>query len=228
MDVGKSITFAFDDEDWLTKLGLGAVVAAVPLLNFAWSGYLVDLMRNVARGDARPLPEWTDLGDKLVRGLVVSIAILVYFLPIILVTCVAITSFMLPAIFANEDYVGEIAVLSSGFGIMLFCCIGLFSLIMAFFIPAVMINYSRQGTFAACFRLGELLAIIRENSSDYLVACLVWLAVSFVVSSALSVGLGIIAWIPCLGWIAAWAISAIASAWMMTMYGHLFGQVGAK
>ena len=76
MDIGKSITFALDDEDGLTKLGLGAVVAAVPLLSFAWNGYLVDLMRNVAHGDPNPLPDWTDLGDKFVRGLVVSAAVL--------------------------------------------------------------------------------------------------------------------------------------------------------
>jgi hypothetical protein len=228
MDIGKSITFAFDDEDWLTKLGLGAVVSAVPLLNFAWTGYLIDLMRNVARGEPNPLPDWSDIGDKLVRGLVVSLATFIYFLPAILVGCVAFTSFLLPAIFANEDYVDQIAIGSSGLGLVLFCCIGLFALAISFFMPAVYINYSRQGTFASCFRLGEILGIISENLSDYLTAFLVSTAVSFVASFALSIGIGAVALVPCVGIFIVWALSAVVSAWLMTIYGHLFGQVGAK
>jgi len=228
MDIGKSITFAFDDEDFLSKLGLGAVVAAVPLLNFAWSGYLIDLMRNVARGDERPLPEWTDLGDKLVRGLVISAAVFIYFLPAILVGCLAFTSFLMPAFFANEDFVDKVALAGSGLGLALSCCIGLYSLAMAFFIPAVYINYSRQGAFAACFRFGELFSVISENMSDYLTACAVAFGGGMAASFVLSAAMGVLAWIPCVGILIAWVLSAISSAWMMTVYGHLYGQVGAK
>jgi hypothetical protein len=58
MDIGKAFSFPFEDDDWLTKLFLGAVVSIVPILNFAWGGYTVDILRNVIDGVPRPLPAW--------------------------------------------------------------------------------------------------------------------------------------------------------------------------
>ena len=46
MDAEKSFTFPFEDKEWISKLGLGAVISLVPILNFAWSGYLVGIIRN--------------------------------------------------------------------------------------------------------------------------------------------------------------------------------------
>jgi len=36
MDVGKSFSFQFEDKEWLNQLGLGAIIALAPILNFAW------------------------------------------------------------------------------------------------------------------------------------------------------------------------------------------------
>ena len=87
MDIGKSLTFVTEDEKWLEKLGIGALITAVPILNFAWSGFMVDLMRNVAAGEPKPLPDWSDLGDKFVKGLIITLAGLIYALPALLVGC---------------------------------------------------------------------------------------------------------------------------------------------
>jgi len=50
MDLGRAYTFAFDDPEWASKFGLGALVSMVPGLNLVGLGYEVQ----VARGDARP------------------------------------------------------------------------------------------------------------------------------------------------------------------------------
>ena len=70
MDAEKSFTFPFEDTEWVSKLGLGALISMVPILNFAWSGYLVDIIRNVMNNDAEPLPTWDDLGKKFNDGLI--------------------------------------------------------------------------------------------------------------------------------------------------------------
>ncbi|MGB7095956.1 MAG: hypothetical protein WBD62_15035, partial [Anaerolineales bacterium] len=62
MDIGKSFSYPFEDDEWLTKLFLGAIVSAVPILNFAWTGYTVDIMRNVIDGVSMPMPAWSDFG----------------------------------------------------------------------------------------------------------------------------------------------------------------------
>jgi hypothetical protein len=81
MNIGKSFSFPFEDKQWISKLGLGAVITLVPILNFAWTGYIVQLTRNVMNNEQEPLPTWDDIGKKLTEGLILALAGLVYFLP---------------------------------------------------------------------------------------------------------------------------------------------------
>jgi hypothetical protein len=232
MDIGKSITFVAEDEKWLEKLGIGALVAAVPVLNFAWTGYMVDVMRNVAADEPRPLPGWADLGEKFVRGLVVTIAGLIYALPVILVGCLLFALSFVPLMAAagrgNNDFGQEMALGSTGAMIALGCCLGLFGLVLSFIFPAVLINYSRKGTFGSCFQLGEILRLITANLGEYVTAWVVTFAAAMLVGLLVgAVGI-LIGWIPCVGWIIVWVIGAVAGAYLGVVYAHIFGQVGVE
>lgn len=228
MDIGKSLSFVPEDENWLSKIGIGAVISAIPVLNFAWSGYLVDLMRNVARYDPRPLPDWDDLGGQFVRGLIVSIATFIYSLPLLLVICLASVSVIAPAIASGEDYSDALAAASGGIVVLGLCCLCVYILALTFFLPAVFINYARRGTFASTFALGEILQVITANLSDYLIAFGMTIAISFVLGIVISVLSSLVGWVPCVGWIAALVVGAVAQAWGTAIFAHLFGQVGAK
>ena len=48
MDIGKVFSYQFEDRQWITKLGLGALISLVPILNVAITGYMVGIIRNVA------------------------------------------------------------------------------------------------------------------------------------------------------------------------------------
>jgi hypothetical protein len=228
VDIGKAISFVPEDQNWLTKLGIGALVSSVPVLNFAWNGYLVDLMRNVAAYDPRPLPEWDDFGDKFMRGLMISLAMLIYGLPALLLACFGFAAVVGPSLAATQETVEALAAASGGLLVIALCCIGIYALALTFFFPAVFINYARQGTFVACFQLGALVRIITTNLGDYLLAWAVTLGVSVVLGLALSAIATIASFIPCVGWIGAWVASALAGAWGATIFAHLFGQVGAR
>lgn len=230
MDIGKSITFVAEDEKWLEKLGIGALVAAVPVLNFAWTGYMVDVMRNVAAGEDRPLPGWADLGEKFVRGLAITIAGLIYALPAILLGCLLFGLSFVPLFAASgqgsSDFGQEMALGSTGVLIALGCCLGLFGLVLSFIFPAVFINYSRKGTFGSCFQLGEILPLITANLAEYVTAWVVTFAASLLVGLLVGAAGMLVGWIPCIGWIILWAISAVAGAYLGVVYAHIFGQVG--
>ena len=60
MNLGKAFSYQFEDKQWASKLGLGGLITLVPILNFAWYGYMVDLIRNVADGVAEPVVERAD------------------------------------------------------------------------------------------------------------------------------------------------------------------------
>ena len=83
MDIGKSFSYQFEDKQWISKLGLGAVISLVPILNFAMSGYIVDILRNVENNVAKPLPNWDDLSKKFSDGLILFAAGLIYAAPLL-------------------------------------------------------------------------------------------------------------------------------------------------
>src|SRR5215213_7334307 len=91
MDAEQSFSFPFEDKDWASKLGLGASISAVPILSFAWSGYLVEIIRNVMSNAAEPLPAWDDLGKKFNDGIILFGAGLVYALPLLIALCLPLS-----------------------------------------------------------------------------------------------------------------------------------------
>ena len=68
MNINKAISYPFEDKQWISKLGLGAVIGMIPILNFALSGYLVDILRNVFSGAAEPLANWHNVDKKFMEG----------------------------------------------------------------------------------------------------------------------------------------------------------------
>ncbi len=82
MDFGRGLSFMRRDPNWIVKILLGSVLAMVPILNFAATGYGFDVIRNVYNGQETPLPEWGDgFGDKWVRGLIGTVIAFIYMLP---------------------------------------------------------------------------------------------------------------------------------------------------
>jgi hypothetical protein len=116
MNIGKSFSFVFDDKQWISKLGLGALITFIPILNFAWTGYMVGIIRNVMNNAQEPLPAWDDFGKKLTDGLLLAVASIVYSLPIIIVFCLPMSFMIVPAILAGNTDMQELANAVAGLG----------------------------------------------------------------------------------------------------------------
>jgi hypothetical protein len=83
MDYGKSFSFVFDDEEWVQKILIGGILSLIPIVNLVAIGYGLKVLKNVAAGMEKPLPDWDDFGDYFVKGLVSSLGSLVWALPAI-------------------------------------------------------------------------------------------------------------------------------------------------
>jgi len=95
MDIGKAFSFVAEDEEWLTKIGIGALISLLSFLIlpvFLLVGYVVQVTRNVKNGEPRPLPAWTEWEKLFMDGLYVGIAQIVYTLPFWLLMCLAIVT----------------------------------------------------------------------------------------------------------------------------------------
>ena len=50
MDIGRSFTYMFEDQDWLKKILIGGVVNLIPIVNLAATGYFIEAIKNTAEG----------------------------------------------------------------------------------------------------------------------------------------------------------------------------------
>jgi hypothetical protein len=230
MNIGKAFTYAFEDQQWIKKLLIGAVIWIVPILNFAWFGYLVETMRNVGAGIEPPLPEWSDnFGDKFVKGLVLWLANLVYAIPMLIPLCLWMLSFPALMSAAQSGNAEEaISALTGGIGFVVICCVSIYGLILSFITPAIHIQFSHKGSFGSCFQLREIFALVSQNIGNYLTAWLVWLGGSILIGIVISILATVLGLIPCLGWILAMLISGLGSAYILVFYSHLFGQISSQ
>ena len=137
-----NIEFPFEDNQWISKLGLGALITMVPILNFAWSGYLVDIIRNVMNNASEPLPTWDDLGKKLGDGLILFAAGIVYASPILILMCLPLSMMAFSDLFSGNGNMEEVARAIAGAGGALFY--GLLCLFVFYAIALSVIDIKRS------------------------------------------------------------------------------------
>lgn len=219
MDIAKSFTFMFEDPEWLRKLGIGflvvllgalfsiVLIGLIPLIMVL--GYTLDVTRNVMDGQANPLPEWNDWEGLLVRGLKLAGVLIVWSLPLILISI----PLGFGAALAGNGNQGNIATVMGSFISLCGVCLALaWGLVYLVFTPAIYVRLARTNRFSAGFEFGKLWAFTRENISNVIVVILLYLVAS-VVGGFASI---FIVTIP------------LVILWQMLVQAHLYGQVGAN
>ena len=184
MDIGKSFTFVFEDDAWITKILIAAVILflgtfflwlffiplilAVALLN----GYMVEIIRQVVGSKVDGLPEWDNWGDLIADGLKVLVIQIVYALPIIVLSCCLIVPIVIGA--ENSEALGVVL------GVVLGCFMVLWAIALSVVLPAATAVFAATGDLAAAFRFGEVFALVRDNLSTYLITLVMSWVASFV------------------------------------------------
>jgi uncharacterized protein DUF4013 len=84
IDVGEAFGFVFRSRNWFGRLAVGALcvlffwVFLIPA--FILLGYFVETARAISRGE-RELPPWTNIGQKLSDGFILSVVLFIWNLP---------------------------------------------------------------------------------------------------------------------------------------------------
>ena len=229
MDVGKALTYITEDERWMSKLIIALIVGFFSFLLFPiffLIGYVIAITRNVKDGVKKPLPEWEDWGKLFMDGLYVFIAQFVYTLPFLLVMCIAaLATGGLGAVAESGGNPDAMAALIGTTGLIISCFGFLWMVALVFISPAIIIQYVLQNDeFGACFRFGDVLGIARDSIADILIVILVTIGIGF----GVSIVAGILALIPCVGWIVAFLITLAMSPYLTAVSGHLYGQIATK
>ncbi len=185
MDIGSSFTYPMEDQDWLKKILIGAVLGLIPIVGgFLQMGYAVEAIKRTIDGVPTPLPEWDDWGGKLVKGLVYWVISFVYVLPLILIAaCVSVGGAALSsAVNGDSDTAGLIfALVQACFG----CLALIYGLAVGLVLPAAIGRYAATGEFGAAFQFGEVFSMVRHNIGTYVIV----LVMTFVAGLVASLGI---------------------------------------
>jgi len=228
MDLRKAFIYSFEDEDWVSKLGIGLAISLVPILNFAWIGYIIDIMRNVIKGEPKVLPGWDNLGEKFMDGLMLYLASLVYALPALLLIGIPMVIMIVPALLSSSGNMQNVANALFAAGGFVYLCLScillLYGLALSVVYPAIFVEYARQGTFVSCFQFKAIFTLIQNNVGPFFTAWGIYLATA--IGSGIAIGIvgGILGLIPCLGGIVAFIIGLALGVYTSLVYAHLFGQ----
>lgn len=211
MDVGKAFSFPAKDEKWMGKIVLIGVLQLIPIFGqLILAGWRLQTAKNVANKVENPLPE-LDFSRELVNGLKSTLVQFAYALPciILMIPVWVSTSFL----FNIEDMNQNVASVV-GFGSFILFLIAsilmvLYSLFIAFILPAALTHMIVKDDLAAAFDFKAVWGFVRRNPGAYL---LVILGVLF---AGILASLGVIACI--IGVI-------LSTVYAEAIVGHLYGQ----
>jgi hypothetical protein len=209
VDFGRAFTYVTEDADWVKKVLLGGLWMLLVVTIPAVMGYFLEVLQKVAWRQETPLPEWSDFGNKWIKGFLFCIIAFIYSLPGIIIMFIGFVPVFMAGISGSERGAG----LAVG-GMFLFMALAfLWFLLVAIVFPAVSIQYALYGNFGAAFQFNQIISIITKNIGAYIMAIIAYLAAYFLASLP-SV-------IPLIGAI----ISLFAYFYAYLVGAHAFGQL---
>ena len=233
MDIGKAFGFVFEDEDWVTKVLLGAAITLIPIFGaFALVGYAIAIIRNVMAGNPRPLPAWEDLGKLFVDGLLFWVAIMIYALPVWVFICPIFFVWVLPLLASEAENLmailaGVAGLVSLGAG----CLAMLYGIVLTLLTPALQIRYAETGELGACLRIGEIVHFTLDHIGSIIIAMLLVWAANAVLATVMSSVIGVVSLVPICGPIITLFLGLLMLAvttWLAFFAAHLYGQIGRQ
>lgn len=226
----ESIKKPFKD---LGKLIIGIILSIIPIVNWVAQGFIIECSGLGKNKPSKEMPEWKNISDYFIKGLLSYVIIFIYAIPAILVLSVSIgflvgslmSAFtgVLPAGFMSSVMAGQIAreeirqlasqnwmlILPTLIRVFPLILIGLFLLLVATYLsPIAILNYLKNKKFGKAFDLNSV--IKKAFTGQYFIAWIVAGLITIVLKT-------ILAFIPFVGPAIAYFVSGVIAF-------SLFGQ----
>jgi hypothetical protein len=209
MDFGIAFSFAFQDEEWLKKIAIGAVLALTGIGVIPIFGWMMEIIRRAKVGDYS-LPDWSDFGKLIMDGLKAMLIILIWMIPVAIISgCITGGS-----ILSSDSSSDASQFLGWGLVALSSCLIIPLGLIVTLLMPPMISILADTDKFGEALNPVNSWKLFRKNIGGYLLVILVQ-----AFGYPILVGIGSIA---C-------GIGAFpAMAYAYSIIGNLYGQAHAK
>lgn len=208
MDFGRSFSYITEDEEWIKKILIAAVLLLTGIGGIVVAGWFAEIIRRVANDDATPLPDWSDFGGYAMEGLKIIGLSIVWSLPIILLVICNSVITIGGASFASGDaaeVMGTVILVST---LCIYALVFIYAILLILVLPASIAILATGGSFGDAIR--KAFPTFRANIGGFLLAAIVG---SLVVSILSSVGV-----ILCV------VGTYLGMAFGYAVQGHLYGQ----
>jgi len=203
MNYSEALSFTFQDEEWVKKLAIGGLFVFVSfylglffITGFVVAGYYIGLLRNVLKGEEKPLPQWTKWEKIFVDGILGAIISFIYFLFIGGIAALMIVSVV------NDPGIQDFEM---GMAIAVISLLALLSL--SILTNLGLARFAATNDFGAAFSFSEIFRLLKNDFGNYLSIVIF----SFILNAILFLaGLGI--------------LSPFTNFWGLVVQAHLFGQ----
>lgn len=170
MDFGKAFSFPFDDEEWLKKIGIMALITLIPILGpIVLLGWALQIARQIIHNETVHLPD-LDFSEQLNLGFMAFVIGFVFALPgMIFQIPIQIIEPIAASLDINNQSVAWMVILVG------LCCGGfqfIYSLVAAYILPAAYGNFLSKGRLSAGFELGEIFKLVKAAPVAYLLVLL--------------------------------------------------------
>lgn len=193
MEYGQAISFPRQDRGWIVKLLIGSVLSIVPVIGqILVAGYGQEIAHRVYSDNPKPLPDWSNWGALLARGVRWLIVVIVYMLPLAL----------FGAVLAGVNWGIDQVMLGSGaaeqtrnIGLVLSLCANVLVIAYGFVGSLLLIaatgRMAVQDRLGAAFQIDAIWADVRRQTGMYL-SVLIVSALAYVVLPAIgAIGCGV-------------------------------------
>lgn len=159
-NLGRAFSILFEDKDWIQKVLIGAafVLLSMILIGIPFVlGYMLEVARRSAEGKEIPLPNWDNLGDKFGKGLIYFIILIIYAIPLWIV------SFILSLIPCLGIFLGMVPFLA-----------------LYLVMPYLAVMYARTGNMNVAFEFEKIIQFVKDNIKNLLIVLLMSIALGFI------------------------------------------------
>lgn len=201
MDLGLAFSFPFQDEEWIKKVVIAAVLLFFPIIGWLLVfGWALEITRRVIRDSEEPLPDWTEFADLFVLGLKGFVISFLYSIPIMLITApVSVLGWF------DSDLEGVVAVLS----ICTSCFSFLYSIVLGVALPAGFGILADSDNLSEAISPVRILELLRAAPGAFVITLVGAIIAGFV--SSVGVILCIVGVV-------------FTTAYSLALQGHLIGQ----
>ncbi len=173
MNFGLAFSYIFQEEDWIKKVLIAAVLLIIPIIGWIIvAGWAIEITRRVIRNETPLLPEWSDFSKFIIDGLFVLLIGFIYSLPSSILSGIIQGANIGIQNMQGGEGDSTVSIILAVVSVCVGCFAFIYGIAIGIGLPAVYTNFAMKGGFGSAFQFKEIFAMIKAAPGAFVIAFL--------------------------------------------------------